>query len=449
MIKKKELKKVVGLTKEEFDEFVSSKQIVVQPARLIPTLKTGDEMALTSIFLSSIRLIKEFRDNIFKEIKLSRSGKAFYYTEVEFEGFPKSRIDGLILIVTKGIITDAVFLEMKSKNNGIDAAQIESYIEIAAKFKVGNLVTISNEFCADPSHSPIKVKTPKSITLLHFSWTYFVTIGQLLLFKNDMNITDEDQVEIMQEVLHYFDSPASGVNGYSQMKAGWKELAENIHGQKPLKESDSYINDAVLSWYEEEKDMSLLMSRKLGVLVKSTPRTSDSLKIDIKKLVKENYISSIISIKDSVSDIKVNAEFERRSVNMSIKMTPPMDKGNVARITWLIKQLENAKKRSEQAFHKLEDKIWIEANIKFAKENLKIKLSEINDLQELSKGKEIQAFHIVVISGFGANFASVRKFVELIEQLMLDYYEGLVQHMSNWTRPAPKLIETDNTANKT
>ena len=74
---------------------------------------------------------------------------------------------------------------------------------------------------------------------------------------------------------------------------------------------------------------------------------------------------------------------------------------------------------------------------------------EINDLQELSKGKEIQAFHIVVISGFGANFASVRKFVELIEQLMLDYYEGLVQHMSNWTRPAPKLIETDNTANKT
>ena len=42
MIKKKELKKVVGLTKEEFDEFVSSKQIVVQPARLIPTLKTGD-----------------------------------------------------------------------------------------------------------------------------------------------------------------------------------------------------------------------------------------------------------------------------------------------------------------------------------------------------------------------------------------------------------------------
>ena len=76
MIKKKELKKVVGLTKEEFDEFVSSKQIVVQPARLIPTLKTGDEMALTSIFLSSIRLIKEFRDNIFKEIKLSLSGKS-------------------------------------------------------------------------------------------------------------------------------------------------------------------------------------------------------------------------------------------------------------------------------------------------------------------------------------------------------------------------------------
>ena len=55
---KKELKKLVGLKKEEFDAFVTSKQIQVQPARLIPALKTGDEMALTSIFLSTVRLVK-------------------------------------------------------------------------------------------------------------------------------------------------------------------------------------------------------------------------------------------------------------------------------------------------------------------------------------------------------------------------------------------------------
>ena len=38
-------------------------------------------MALTSILLSAIKLIKEFRDSIFKVLKLKRSGKAYYYSE--------------------------------------------------------------------------------------------------------------------------------------------------------------------------------------------------------------------------------------------------------------------------------------------------------------------------------------------------------------------------------
>ena len=49
-----------------------------------------------------------------------------------------------------------------------------------------------------------------------------MTKGQILLFKNETNIEDEDQVEIMSEVLHYLDAPKSGVNGYHKMKDGWK-----------------------------------------------------------------------------------------------------------------------------------------------------------------------------------------------------------------------------------
>ena len=435
------IKKLVGLKKEEFDSFIHNKQIRLQPARLIPALKTGDEMALTSIFLATVNLVKEYRDRIFKELKFNRSGKAYYYTEVEFPEIGNSRIDGLIIIVTKGVITDGAFLEMKNKNNCLDAAQLETYLSLASRLKVGKLVTVSNEFVADSSHCPANVKAPKSIVMSHFSWTYLITIGQLLLFKNDTNIEDEDQVKIMRETLYYFENPVSGINGYTQMKPGWKELADNVNAQKPLKESDEYIKDAVSSWYEEEKDLSLLMSRKLGVLVKATPKSKDSFKSDIKRLVKENYISSSIFIKDSVSDIKINAEFERRTVSMSIKVNPPMDKGSAARITFIAKQLENAKKKSDSVFHKLENKIWVEANIKYAKDKLKVKLSELSTLSELTKGKEIQAFHIVLIIGFGSNFASVKKFIESIEQMILDYYESIVQHMSNWNRPAPKLGE--------
>ena len=77
--------------------------------------------------------------------------------------------------VVKGVIADAAFFEMKNKNNGIDKTQIEAYLDISKKLKVTKLVTVSNEFVADSSHSPIKVKPPKSISLYHFSWTYLLT----------------------------------------------------------------------------------------------------------------------------------------------------------------------------------------------------------------------------------------------------------------------------------
>ena len=115
----KKLTKLVGLSKKDFDEIVNQdvnpkdKQIELRSARLIPALKTGDEMALTSIFLSTLRLVKEFRDILFRELKLSRNGRVYYYTEVCFPKIDRSRIDGLILITKKNIITEAIFIEGK------------------------------------------------------------------------------------------------------------------------------------------------------------------------------------------------------------------------------------------------------------------------------------------------------------------------------------------------
>ena len=439
---KKNVTKLIGLKKEQFDQFVQTGQIQVQPTRLIPTLKTGDEMALTSIFLSTLKLVKEFRDSIFKELKLSRGGKIFYYTEASFKDISPSRIDGLIIVVTKDKITDAVFLEMKNGKNTLDKGQIETYLSLAKTLRVNKLVTVSNEFVANSSNSPLKIKVPKSIALTHFSWTYLITKGQLLLFKNETNIQDKDQVEIMKEALFYFENPLSGIRGYNQMKAGWKELAENIHAQKPLKLSDSYIEDAVLSWHQEEKNMSLLLSRKLGTFVKPFSKSKDSLKNDIRKLVKENYIKGGISVKNAVSDISIKVEFERRVVSMAIKIIPPLTRGNIAKTTWIAKQLENCKKKSPTLFDKHSKNLWLEANIKFAQENLKIRFSEFSQFPELIKDKkDIQAFRIVLIKSFGSNFASTKKFIEIIEQMILDYYESIVQHMVNWKKPAPKIVE--------
>ena len=60
----KSISKVVGISKAEFDGFVKKGDVHLGEARLIPIYKPGDEMALTSVILGGIRLIKEFRKKI-------------------------------------------------------------------------------------------------------------------------------------------------------------------------------------------------------------------------------------------------------------------------------------------------------------------------------------------------------------------------------------------------
>jgi hypothetical protein len=252
IITKMKLNKIIGLKKSEFDLMVKQPDSLIQlrPARLIPTIKTGDEMALTSIFLSTLRLVKEFRDSIFKEIKLSRNGRNYFYTEVCFPKIDKSRIDGLILVTKKDIITEAALIEVKSGKDEIQEPQIKKYIETAKKLKINTLLTISNQFVSSPEQSPIKISTGK-FNLFHLSWSRIITLGHLLLFDNDNDIQDDDQVEILKEAFHYMESPKAGISGFIQMK-GWKELSQNIRDNVPIVKSEEYVINAVkknLIWH--------------------------------------------------------------------------------------------------------------------------------------------------------------------------------------------------------
>lgn len=433
------LNKIIGLKKSEFDLMVKQPDSLIQlrPARLIPTIKTGDEMALTSIFLSSLRLVKEFRDSIFKEIKLSRNGRTYLYTEVCFPKIDKSRIDGLILVTKKDIITEAVLIEVKSGKDEIQEPQIKKYIETAKKLKINTLLTISNQFVSSPEQSPIKISTGK-FNLFHLSWSRIITLGHLLLFDNDNDIQDDDQVEILKEAFHYMESPKAGISGFIQMK-GWKELSQNIRANVPIVKSEEYVINAVNSWHQEESDLALILSRNLGVLAKTSVRTEKSLKLDVNKVAKDFVLTGKVTIKNAVSDIKIIVDFEKRTVSLKNSIIPPKNIGSIARITWLRKQIEKCSELENEIYNKIGDKIWVEADVKFARTNLKVNFKYIEELYEQSKGKELIGFSVSVMDGFGASFDSEKKFISLFEELVLNYYEGIVQNLKNWNAPAPKL----------
>ena len=443
----KKLNKLIGLRKEEFDKYIKpddiklKPQIYARPARLIPTHKTGDEMALSSIFLASLRLIKQFRDSIFKQIKFSKNGKLYFYTEVSFPeiiGIDK-RIDGMIINVVSKSIKDVVFFEMKSSKNMLNKEQIESYIKIARTLKVNKLVTISNQFVSNINDSPIEnIKVPASFNLFHFSWTNILTIAHILLFNNDDNITDIDQVEIMKEVTKYLEHSKSGLLGNTNMSEGWKLISEKIYKKERILKTDLLIKEAVKSWHQEERDLALLMSRSLGTSVKSSTKSKTSLKNDINKLLTKQILSGSLLIKNVVSKIDIILDFNRRLISMSVILNPPKDRKNNAKITYLFNQLEKCKKNEGLLYENLIENILIEPSFKFHKNHSNYSLTDLKN-QDFRKFNDIQEFKIVNIKNLKGSFSSRSKFVNEIESMALKFYEGIVQHLSDWKKPTPKV----------
>ena len=443
--------KLEGLPFEKFLEHIHNGDIHAQPARLIPTYKTGDELALTSIFLSAIRLVKEFRDKVCSEIKFKKGGKQYFFTEVVFshKEFGECRFDGLMLSVVGGKIKDFVFFEFKGKNGKLESDQVDRYVKFIRKNYRGNkLVTVSTEYVADPTQRPYKIGAlPKGFDVYHFSWSHIKTMAHLLLFDNDENIEDEDQVEILREVLNYFEADAIGLKGYSQMKSGWRSVVEAIKtGVKP--NSDN-VEEAVQSWLEEQTDMAHILSQELGAMVKTCSSKKDQklksrLKSEAQELLKHDMLRFNLQVKGVASEVQVWANFRKENIGMSFSVIPPTDRGNSARVTYIEKELQRCEKNNPEALKKLDSELFVEVHVKYASKDERFRKSETYKIKEqMSKGPDMTEFKIVYIKSLGAKFKSSKGFVEIIEQMMIDFYQGVVQNARSWTPPAPRIQKAE------
>ncbi|NOR45970.1 MAG: hypothetical protein GQ534_10330 [Candidatus Delongbacteria bacterium] len=455
---KKKLTKIEGLKKSVFDEILvdqeaNPKEITVQEARLIPVAKQGSEIALTSVFLSTLRLVKEFREMFFSKIGISqKTGKYYTFTEVNFSqyGEKDARPDGLILQVSGGTIKNAILFEMKNKNNSLDLPQIETYLNIAKEFKISKIITISNEFVSKPTQSPLALKKiPKGIELYHFSWSHILTMAHILLFKNNTNIEDEDQVEIMKEVVLYLEHEISGVCGFSQMKKGWKEAITKLDTNPKINRNDEDILNAVTSWQQEEKDMALILSRKLGLFVKTGSKKyknnlQQRINEDVVNLINKKELVSTFKINGIVSDLIIRVAFDTKYVRMEVRTNVTQDKKTIkGQLGWFEKQILKAKKFGEEKFTELSNDLHIEINVKHAKDLAHNTWDDFeNFYEELKFIKGINDFRIILNKKFGRKFISPKIFVETIEKMIIDFYKVIVQHLKNWEKPTPKITDT-------
>jgi len=250
----------------------------------------------------------------------------------------------------------------------------------------------------------------------------------------------------MKEVVAYYEHNISGIYGFSQMKSGWKEVVERIISGTQLKSNSQDIIETVVSWLQEEKDLALILSRGLGLFVKSGETKFKSnyqarIEHDMKTLLKEKSFTSKLVIADAVSNLKITACLDKRSIEMTVYLNAPEDKKNRGKLSWIKRQLDYSQKRNEEEFNKIKDDIRIGIFVKYYHAPIKIKIDSIDDIDDELKNKEIKHFEISYLKDLGKKFSSRRKFVEIIEEMLIDYYSGIVQNLKKWNKPAPKISE--------
>lgn len=449
------IKTLIGLNIDDFDQLIRDQTIKCRPARLIPLINPGKEEALTSIFLSSITLIDEFRSDIFEAIGLKNTkvqSNIRVYTEVVFpteKDKAESRLDGLILIIRGNKIIDAAVLEMKNKNDKLDEAQIKRYLEVAKALKIPKLITVSNEFVSEPNQSPlINVKVPNGVELRHLSWQFIRTLARIRLFGGGENIEDIDQVHIMKEVVAYLEHDKSGVIGFSQMKSGWNAIAEMVRTQRTIQSGSPELADTVDSWIQEERDMALKLSCDLGTLVKTDNRKfrgdlQKRVNHDIDEFQKNKTLSSSLEVDGLASAIMIKANFDLRTVEMSVTLDPMQAKTLKGQLGWVQRQIENREfqKKDDAEQKAILENLSIELNFKSTRGRHRCEYSALDSLNddEGMRQKRISKVSVIYHEVFGRKFSAPKSFVERIEQMLPKFYKDIAQHLTNWVAPAPRM----------
>ena len=410
-------------------KFTSEEELNNRKSRLFPNGNTDNEVSTTSIFLASLSAVKEYREELFREIGINkiktRNVVLHTYTELNHSK-TGDRPDGLI-VITSGkhnpIIEWAGFVEVKVKDNEITEEQIEKYADFAREIGISDIITISNFLVSNPKQSPIKLKK-RSFNLYHWSWTYLKVTSSRLIRTGC--IEDEDHIYILQELRRYFDTHKN-LNNFTNMGKNWKDSVNKIHSYSPdQKIEKSLLDSLVISYAQEEKDISLQLTDKTNYHVELTSK--DERNEEIRNMLQANKIIStqFMIDKDRKNNFTIEVDFMRQKIKCYTNVTISKGKAQ-AQTSALIRIFEDIA---------VPDDFIINAyyNRKKSKHN-DISLSQLMEekvqgvfysILDKDMGDEVKTFEIKTEDLLGKDFQSVKNFIIKLENIA---YKFLTQVM--------------------
>ena len=427
----------------ELPEFILSGD----KARLIPVAAdTSKENRAASVLLATISSVDAFTKALLSGIgqRVGTRAKVECFTEVVFKKAPdgaKIRPDGL-LIVNSGKRSWTALIEAKIGRSQLDPEQIAHYCQLAKLNGIDAVITLSNQFAALPTHHPIKPtrKITRGVALLHWSWMHVLTQATLMLHNNDFK--PREQRYLLSEAVRYFTHDSVGVSTFDRMNPEWKELVLKVHSGARLHKTSVEVENSVAAWHQEQRDLCLLMSRKLGRNVTlKLPRAhateqAKRLKDDCERLVTAHRLRCTVEVPDAAAPIDICADLSRRTISCTMRLAAPKDKKTAqSRINRIVRQLAKANPGD----------IYVNAIWPGRAQDTQAGLADLRDNPQLLRADNMnlvpQYFEVVMIRGLAGKFTGPRTFIEHLEAVVPSYYEQVGQQLRAWVPPPPKLVE--------
>lgn len=412
-------------------------------ARLIPVVKDSNtETRLLSPVLAAMVIVPEFARTLLNPIgaRVGKTTKIRTLTEVVFsndEAQPINRPDGLVILST-GKREFSLLIEAKAKNATLKQNQVEAYLKLARAQGINAVLTISNDFSANPTHSPVLVRTAllRKVKLFHLSWSMILTYVDLMLGQQD--IEDDDQALVMCELQRYLSHGSTGISGFSQMNRGWRDIVKDFSSDTPPSKNNSHLMETIVAWHQEQKDLCLILSRNIGyhVRLKLPRKCADNAQVwqkeTMDQLMGSNFLFCELDVPDAPSSICIKANLARKNISISIKLKAPEDRKSArARSNWMLRQLNNVvDPRIELLLHYPGKKPVRSFEINALRTNPEI----VDDDSKIVPNN----FEIRLHEGLAGDFGGSRKFIERLEAGLLVFYEQAVAGVKPWIPAAPK-----------
>ena len=387
-----------------------------------------------------LRLIREIVNDVLGSLS---SEFETLYSHMGRPSIPPEKLLGALLLQAFYSI-----LEAKIENADIDQEQMNRYAELARRYSIDAVITLSNQLVPLPTHVPYSVSARSNNKFFHISWVSILTQAKLLL-RNREEI-DPGQAFILGEMEQYLDHASSGVRHFEQMNSEWRPLILGIRDGQQFKRTSPEIENTVASWHQEERDVCLRLSRLTGehVDIRGLSRKHQAdparrLRDAGEAMVASKELRSAFSIPNAASDIEVIADLKSRTISCSMRLNAPLDKQRAtARVNWLRRQLRGIDG----------DNIRIRAFWPGRALPTQASLTEVQAdparLEHERRGMAPTGFEILMITDLAGRFSGRRTFIEDLEKVIPEFYDKVGQHLRRWT-PAPPSIDKEEPVQST